>query len=40
MGLSIEDKYDELRQLITMGKEKGYLLKGGNPTSCVPKRRS
>jgi RNA polymerase primary sigma factor len=26
MGLSIEEKYDEVRQLITMGKEKGYLL--------------
>jgi len=24
--LSIEDKYDEVRQLINMGKEKGYLL--------------
>jgi RNA polymerase primary sigma factor len=24
--LSIEEKYDEIRQLITMGKEKGYLL--------------
>jgi RNA polymerase primary sigma factor len=24
--LSIEDKYDEVRQLITIGKEKGYLL--------------
>ena len=24
--LSIEEKYDEVRQLITMGKEKGYLL--------------
>jgi RNA polymerase primary sigma factor len=26
MALSIEEKYDELRQLITLGKEKGYLL--------------
>src|SRR5512140_131010 len=26
MALSIEDRYDEVRQLITMGKEKGYLL--------------
>src|SRR5215467_2628856 len=26
MPLSIEEKYDEIRQLITMGKEKGYLL--------------
>jgi RNA polymerase primary sigma factor len=26
MGLSIEERYDEVRQLITMGKEKGYLL--------------
>jgi RNA polymerase primary sigma factor len=24
--LSIEEKYDEIRQLITLGKEKGYLL--------------
>ncbi|MGE5357652.1 MAG: RNA polymerase sigma factor RpoD, partial [Bacteroidales bacterium] len=24
--MSIEDKYDEVRQLITIGKEKGYLL--------------
>ena len=24
--MSIEEKYDEVRQLITMGKEKGYLL--------------
>jgi hypothetical protein len=24
--LSIEEKYDEVRQLITIGKEKGYLL--------------
>jgi RNA polymerase primary sigma factor len=24
--LSIEDKYDEVRQLINIGKEKGYLL--------------
>ena len=24
--MSIEEKYDEIRQLITMGKEKGYLL--------------
>jgi RNA polymerase primary sigma factor len=24
--LSIEDKYDEVRQLITIGKDKGYLL--------------
>ncbi|PYP99601.1 MAG: hypothetical protein DMF82_24395, partial [Acidobacteria bacterium] len=22
----MEEKYDEVRQLITMGKEKGYLL--------------
>ena len=26
MALSIEEKYDEVRQLITVGKEKGYLL--------------
>src|ERR1051326_5179294 len=26
MALSIEEKYDEVRQLITLGKEKGYLL--------------
>src|SRR5512140_2364055 len=26
MALSIEDKYDEVRQLISIGKEKGYLL--------------
>jgi RNA polymerase primary sigma factor len=26
MALSIEEKYDEVRTLITMGKEKGYLL--------------
>src|SRR5919107_4834908 len=26
MPLSIEEKYDEVRQLITVGKEKGYLL--------------
>jgi RNA polymerase primary sigma factor len=25
-GLSIEERYDEVRQLITIGKEKGYLL--------------
>jgi len=24
--LSIEEKYDEVRQLINVGKEKGYLL--------------
>ena len=24
--MSIEEKYDEIRALITMGKEKGYLL--------------
>ena len=24
--MSIEDKYDEVRQLINVGKEKGYLL--------------
>ena len=24
--MSIEEKYDEIRQLITIGKEKGYLL--------------
>ena len=24
--MSIEDKYDEVRQLINIGKEKGYLL--------------
>jgi RNA polymerase primary sigma factor len=24
--LSIEEKYDEIKQLITLGKEKGYLL--------------
>jgi hypothetical protein len=24
--LSIEEKYDEVRQLISIGKEKGYLL--------------
>ena len=26
MALTIEEKYDEVRQLITIGKEKGYLL--------------
>src|SRR6186997_2920933 len=26
MSLTIEDKYDEVRQLINVGKEKGYLL--------------
>ena len=26
MGLSIEERYDEVRQMITVGKEKGYLL--------------
>src|SRR5215212_9069411 len=26
MALSIEEKYDEVRQLIAVGKEKGYLL--------------
>src|SRR6185295_16730487 len=26
LTLSIEEKYDEIRQLITIGKEKGYLL--------------
>ncbi|OFW06945.1 MAG: RNA polymerase sigma factor RpoD [Acidobacteria bacterium RIFCSPLOWO2_02_FULL_68_18] len=26
MSLSIEEKYDEVRQLISVGKEKGYLL--------------
>jgi RNA polymerase primary sigma factor len=26
MALSIEEKYDEVRQLINVGKEKGYLL--------------
>ena len=26
MALSIEERYDEVRQLITVGKEKGYLL--------------
>jgi RNA polymerase primary sigma factor len=26
MAVSIEEKYDEVRQLITLGKEKGYLL--------------
>ncbi len=26
MALSIEERYEEVRQLITMGKEKGYLL--------------
>ena len=26
MALSLEEKYDEVRQLITLGKEKGYLL--------------
>ena len=26
MSLSIEERYDEVRQLITVGKEKGYLL--------------
>ena len=24
--MSIEEKYDEVRQLIAIGKEKGYLL--------------
>src|SRR6186997_597435 len=26
IALSIEEKYDEIRALITLGKEKGYLL--------------
>src|SRR5882672_4976053 len=26
MALSIEERYDEVRQLIQVGKEKGYLL--------------
>ncbi|HTH01183.1 MAG TPA: RNA polymerase sigma factor region1.1 domain-containing protein, partial [Vicinamibacterales bacterium] len=26
LPLSIEEKYDEVRQLISIGKEKGYLL--------------
>lgn len=26
MALTIEEKYDEVRQLINIGKEKGYLL--------------
>src|SRR5678810_77258 len=26
MALSIEERYDEVRQLINVGKEKGYLL--------------
>ena len=26
MPLSVEDKYEEVRQLIVVGKEKGYLL--------------
>ena len=26
MSLSIEERYDEVRQLIAVGKEKGYLL--------------
>ena len=26
MSLSIEERYDEVRQMITVGKEKGYLL--------------
>ena len=26
MALAIEEKYDQVRQLIAMGKERGYLL--------------
>ena len=26
MALSLEDKFDEVRQLLVIGKEKGYLL--------------
>ena len=26
MALALEDKFDEVRQLIVIGKEKGYLL--------------
>ncbi len=26
MALAIEEKYDQVRQLINMGKERGYLL--------------
>ena len=26
MALSIEERYDEVKQLISIGKEKGYLL--------------
>ena len=26
MTLAIEEKYDQVRQLINMGKERGYLL--------------
>src|SRR5262245_31714216 len=26
MALTIEEKYDEVRQMVTMGKERGYLL--------------
>ena len=37
MALTIEEKYDEVRQLITMGKEKGYLLyEEGNAGRYLP----
>ena len=26
MALALEEKYDQVRQLITLGKERGYLL--------------
>ena len=26
MALALEEKYDQVRQLINMGKERGYLL--------------
>ena len=26
MSLALEEKYDQVRQLIAMGKERGYLL--------------
>ena len=26
MGIALEEKYDQVRQLINMGKERGYLL--------------
>ena len=37
--LSIEEKYDEVRQLIAIGKEKGYLLCDESMSFCPPTSR-